>query len=104
MFFDFIKNHYELIGSILLVLASFILMLIKKKPVNSLTSTIYDLAIKAVNLVEASNVVGSNEKLAFALKLVHTFLEEIYPGINASQYDTVIINTIEEILTTPHKK
>lgn len=104
MFFEFIKNHYELIGSIILVLVSFILALVKKRPVNSLTATLYDLCIKAVNLCESSNVVGSDEKLAFALKLVHTFLDEIYPGIKSSQYDSVIIKTIEEILSTPHKK
>lgn len=104
MLFEFLKNHYELILSLLLVLTSFILMLVKKKPINSLTASLYDLCIKAVNLVEGSNVVGSSEKLAFALKLVHTFLEEMFPGIKSSQYDSLIIKTIEEILSTPHKK
>ena len=33
MLIEFIKSHYELIGSILLVLLSLILTLVKKKPV-----------------------------------------------------------------------
>ena len=104
MFFQFIKNHYELIGAIITLIASIIILIIRKKPIDSLTQVIYDYAIKAVNLVEASGTVGSSEKLAFALKLVHTFLEETYPGIKVSSYDSLIIKTIEEILSTPHKK
>ena len=104
MFFEFIKNHYELIGSIIVLIFSIVMFILKKKPINSLMQTIYDFSIKAVNLVEESGVSGSNEKLAFALKLIHTFLEETYPGIKVSSYDSLIIKTIEEILSTPHKK
>lgn len=104
MFFEFIKNHYELIGACLLLVASVLINLFKKRPVNSLMQVIYDYAIKAIKIVEDSNVVGSSEKLALALKLVHTFLEETYPGIKLSSYDSLIIKTIEEILETPQKK
>lgn len=104
MFIDFICNHAEIIVAIVLVVVSFILTLVKKKPVNSIIATIFDLCIKAVNIVESSSVLGSDQKLAFALNLVHNFLEEMYPGIQSSQYDSVITKTIEEILSTPHKK
>ena len=104
MFFEFIKNHYELIGAVITLIASIIILVIRKKPVDSLTQVIYDYCIKAVNLVESSGTVGSNEKLAFALRLVHTFLEETYPVLKSSSYDSLIIKTIEDILSTPHKK
>lgn len=104
MLFEFIKNHYELIGAIVVLIFSIVMFILKKRPVDSLSQVIYDYAIKAINLVEASGTVGSSEKLAFALKLVHTFLEETYPGIKVSSYDAFIVKAIEEILSTPHKK
>lgn len=104
MLFDFIKNHYELIISCFLLLISVLINIFKKKPVSTLVESIYTFAVKAVNLCEASNIVGSNQKLAFAIRLVKTFLEEAYPGINAGSYDGLIAKTIEDILSTPQKK
>lgn len=104
MLFDLIKNHWEMIITCLFILISLLINIFRKKNVSSLMEVIYSLCIIAINICETSSVVGSLEKLEFAVSLVKTFLEEAYPGIKTSSYDSVIKKTIEDILSTPQKK
>lgn len=104
MFYDFLIQHWRLIISAGLFIVSFVLALVRKKPITNILSDIYECCIKAVKYVEESNIVGSDNKLARAILYVNELLVVIYPSFKLGSYDSVIKSTIEIILSTPQKK
>ena len=101
---NILKNNWELIVSVLLFILSFILQLIKKKPVQDILSDIYHACVSAINETEKSNVIGSYQKQLFAIEIVNKYLQTKYPDIDVKRYIGLIVATIEDILSTPQKK
>ena len=101
---NFILDNWQLIVAVIVFVLSFILQLIKKKPVTSLSSQIYAAVIAAVNKTENDGVLGSQSKLAYATTLVVDYLKSIYPDLDFKPYLDLIRLIIEDILSTPQKK
>ena len=108
MFFEFIKNHFELIISVVLLVGSIVIASIRKKPIGSIAESIFNASIKAVKMVELDsknyNKLDSKTKLEMAINYVYEILKVSYPDVDLSCYRNFIINSIEEILSTPQKK
>lgn len=106
MFFDFIKNHYEMILSILLVFVSFIFAIIKKKPVFNLIDEIKVKILEFLpKLIAAVEVPGNGStKKNLVLKEVQIFLAKEYGFYDFDKVEGFISKAIEDILSTPTKK
>lgn len=111
--FEILKNNWQPIVAVLVLILSFILQLIKKKPINEIFSTLYELCIQAINDAEDVQYVnydGQNykvsgeDKLSRAVNYVKSSLMKLYPNINTAVYTETIKLIIEDILTTPQKK
>lgn len=106
MFIEFIKNHYELIGSIILVLISFILTLVKKKPsfnlIDSIKSYVLEILPKLINQVEVPGK-GSTKK-NLVLKLIAVELAKKFNFYDFASLEAWISEQLENILSTPSKK
>ena len=103
--FNFILSHYEAILSVLTLIISIVILIIRKKPVLSLNQRIYDLSITAVK--EAEKKYGGlrgSKKLDFAIDYVVQCLTALYPDLDITRYVAYIEYVIESILSTPHKK
>ena len=102
-----IKYWEPIIGVLCLVL-SFILQLIKKKPIKPILEAIYTFAIGAINESEVCGLVNPGfkgaDKLNRAVASVKAKLLQFYPSINPDVYDGLIKSVIEDLLTTPKKK
>ena len=103
-FIQLLITYWKPIVGLLFTIAGFIIVLVKKKPLNDILTDIYYASIQAVNYVENSGVVGSVEKLSAAINFVNDELIKKYPTLNVYKYSKLIIKTIEDILATPHKK
>lgn len=109
---EFIKNllinNWPLLVSVVIFILSFILQLLKKKPISSILDDIYRLAIIAVKEVEVFSMVDPNckgqVKLDMAIEYVLKWLNALYPDLNVNSYVGNAKNIIEDILTTPQKK
>ena len=101
--FNFLKVNWQFIAALILIIISFILTLIQKKPVSSINEDIYYLSTVAVQRAEESGLKGS-DKLDLAIQFVVNSLKNKYPGIKTDTYIKLIVLIIEEILSTPHKK
>lgn len=102
--FNFIFRHFEAILSIVLIILSFVILIIRKKPVNSVLSHIYAACTSCINDVEASGVIGSTAKKQLCIKLVKEMLKLHFPDLDVEAYTSIISDVIENILNTPHKK
>ena len=102
--FDFILSHYEAILSVLTLIISVVVLILRKKPVNSVYQCIYELAISAVKAAEAEPNIKGEVKLDFALDYVISCLKDKYPNLDIARYCAYIEYIIELILSTPQKK
>lgn len=103
-FINILKNNWEIIIAVIIFILSFILQLIKKRPVNDVLSWIYETAVEAVNSVEASDIKGASYKKDTAIAIVVKKLEEVFPQIDVKVYLKMISLVIEKLLSTPQKK
>lgn len=101
--FEFIKTNWQLILAALVFILSFILQLIKKKPVNDIQYLIFEWSIEAVKIAESSGKDGFN-KLAIAVRYVLSKLKGNFPELNVEAYREGTISIIEDLLSTPQKK
>lgn len=103
---EFIKNHYELIGSCLLLLISVLINIFKKKPIynklDEIKTYILELLPSIIDSVEVAgngskkkNLVLKEVQLAIAKRFGFTAFEEI---------EGFVSEAIEAILATPQKK
>lgn len=106
MLFDFIKNHYELIGSIILVLISFILTLVKKKPSFNLMDSIknYILEMLPIWIISVECTGKGSLKKDLVLNLIKEAIAKKFSFYNFSSIEEWCSNQVENILSTPSKK
>ncbi len=100
---NILVNYWKLIVYGLLIIISFILLLVRKKPVTDIWSDIFVYACAATIVVENSGVIGPVEKLNQAVAYVCQRLSEKYPNLKPLSYHKEIVKTIEALLATPHK-
>lgn len=103
-FIELLILYWKPIVGLLFTIAGFIIAIIKKRPLNDILTDIYYASIQAVNYVESSGITGAENKLATAINYVNEELIKKYPTLNVYRYSKLIVNTIEAILQTPHKK
>lgn len=96
-------NYWPQILAGVIFIASFILQLVGKRPVKDIESYLYKLCTEAVKLAETTDKKG-NDKLSFAIGLVFTQLQQVFPKLDVKKYFNVIQKIIEDILSTPQKK
>lgn len=106
MFIDFLKTHYELIISCLFLLISFILALFRKKSkfnlMDEIKSFILSVLPEIINSVETD---GNGEtKLLLVLKEIQLLLVKKYNFYDFDSIQNFVIESIENILSTPKKK
>lgn len=106
MFIDFIKNHYELIGSIVLVLISFILTLVKKKPSFNLIDSIktYISENLPIWIISVECPGKGAIKKDLVLKLIKETVAKKFGFYNFSSIEEWCSLQLENILSTPSKK
>lgn len=97
-------QYWKPIVGLLFTIVGFIIALIKKRPVTTIVDDIYQYAVKAINYVENSGIVGSDQKLAAAVQSVVYDLLKKYPTLDSDRYVKIIAAVIESILSTPQKK
>ena len=101
--FNFIISHYEAILSVLTLIISVVVFIIRKKPVSDVQSIIYAGCIQAIKLAEAGDKKGK-DKLDAAVMYVAQYLNDYYPSLDTGKYLNYIAGVIEVILSTPQKK
>ena len=102
----FVKNHYELIISILLVLLSFILTLVKKKPSINLIDTIKEFILELLpTLIKTVEKPGQGStKRNLVLKLIQEAVAKKFNFYDFASIEQWCSDQLEHILSTPSKK
>lgn len=106
MLFEFIKNHYQLILSILLVLLSLVLQLLKKKPVLNKLAEIKQRILEVLPFIIDSVEVkgeGSSKKI-LVLKEIQLLLAKEFKVYDFTVFEDFVSQAIENILMCPQKK
>lgn len=99
--FNFLLQYWRPILGAILVLVSFLLALVRKKPVNNIVALIYEYAFDAVCDVEDSSVIGPTQKLECAVEIVKKMLKAHYPDLKVDSYIAFIVTAIEQFLKAP---
>ena len=102
--FNFISRHYELIISVITLIISVVIFIVRKKPINSVYSRIWSLAVSSIQITEAQCHGSSKDKLSYCLDLIYSALLKEYPNLDITRYEIFIKCAIEIILSTPQKK
>lgn len=97
-------TYWKPIVGLLFTITGFIIALLKKRPVTTIVDDIYQYAVKAINEVEKSGILGASQKLAAAVQDVVYMLLKKYPTLDTDNYRQIIVQVIESILSTPQKK
>lgn len=106
MLFSFIKNHYELIISCVLVLLSLILQLLKKKPVLNKLAEIKARILEVLPLlIQKVEVPGDGStKKVLVLKEIQLLVAKEFKFFDFNVLLDFVSQAIEEILSCPQKK
>lgn len=110
--FDLLIQYWKPIVGLLFTITGFVIAIIKKRPCMDILTDIYQYSVYAINDVECLTIVygkdeakpSSEAKLSRALNTVLGLLHDKYPTLNVNKYADLIVDTIESILGTPHKK
>ena len=102
--FDFILSHFESILSVLTLIISVVIFIIRKKPVNGLSDLIQMHCSIGVKLAEKQSDLKGKDKLNYAVNYVNGRLLKLYPDLDVDKYRSYIIYVIEDFLSTPQKK
>ena len=100
-------NYWQPIVAVLVLILSFIIQLIKKRPIENMLHLIYFAAIDGINNIEELSKKSSlapEAKLQGAVNYVKSVLNARYPELNLNVYYDTIVDIVEKILTTPQKK
>lgn len=113
--FNFFVANRRLIIEAILLIVSFVLLIVKKKPVkviDSVTTFVTSHAVEVINIVEAM-AKGSKyidyhgvitPKIDVAIDLMKEKIKLFIPNAEIGLYDYYIRKVIEDILSTPQKK
>lgn len=111
LIFDFICNNWYYLLSILILLLSFIISLVRKRAnsnlIDSVKSSLLELLPSFISLAEVSEVPGEDKK-TFVINLALDRISSLL-GCNLSDTDraywvSFISSSLESILSTPQKK
>ena len=113
---DFLLKYWRIILEACFLIVSFILFMVRKKPIkltDSIKTQVISFLPKVIKYCEnwnkqlaSDSKLSGLEKLTMALSMVNTFLIDEC-GLSESElplYHDFIVNSIEEILSTPQKK
>lgn len=98
---NWLIDHWELVVSVGLFVLSFILQLLKKKPVIDVFHYVYKYLPDAINEAEKTSLKGQ-EKLFYALRVLIDLLKANNISLSRHDYGQVLCD-IENILSTPQK-
>lgn len=106
MFFEFIKNHYELIAAVVLVLVSIILTIIKKKPVLNKIDEVKAYILEALpGIIKEVECPGHGiDKKLLVLNSIKLLIATKYNFYDFESLKMFVSEAIENILSTPTKK
>lgn len=111
--FKFLQLYWQVVLGVILFVVSFIIAIIRKKPVSDVLSSIYAFAVSAVIEAEGMKVsadgssfssLNGKDKLSYAVNAVLSALHQVFPALDVKKYKPLVIDVIEELLTTPQKK
>lgn len=107
-FLEFLITYWREILQVIILLASFVIWICRKKPVkvvDTLKETILRLLPGCINAAEMQSGLTGKDKLNFCISLVQGSLKEMGIGDDIiSTYLPFICNQVEVILSTPQKK
>lgn len=101
--FKFVFSHYEAILSVLTLIISVVVLILRKKPVNAIITDLYEACIIGVCSVEKTDLKGA-DKLNKCIEVVNLIISKKYPNLDITHYRRTIVSIIESILITPQKK
>ena len=104
---EFIKTYYQFIAlgfSVLIfVLDVLILGIRNRQPLMTIYSKIREWLPSVVKAAEETCMKGE-DKLSFAVDMIKGYLVKAFPKVDPDKYTRVIVELVEELLTTPQKK
>ena len=108
---DFILDNWYYILSILILLLSFIISIVRKRAnsnlVDSVKSSLLELLPSFISLAEVSEVPGEDKKnfvINLALDRISSLLGCKLSDVDKSYWVSFITSSLESILSTPQKK
>lgn len=104
---EFLQTYWREIVEVVLLLATFLVALCKKKVkvYDSVSDLVLNILPGAINLAERELGAGNGkDKLNFVLNFVEEWLKTNYPEAKFASYKSLIIKQVEAILATPQKK
>lgn len=108
MIWNFIKENWQLILEVAVLVVSVVMFLVRKKPVkvvDSLKEVIVRILPALIVMAENQDGLKGSDKLKFVLDELKKVLTELgYSGDVLSQYLPFAAEQVEVILSTPQKK
>lgn len=103
---DFIVKYWDIIVSLVMVIASVVLALIKKKPVlNEMDNILLKVLDKLPEWINSAETLkGADVKKSLVLESVKKYVSNEFSVILPQSYIDFIGSKIEDILSTPQKK
>lgn len=103
---DFIVKYWDIIVSLVMVIASLVLALIKKKPVlNEMDNILLKVLDKLPEWINSAETLkGADVKKSLVLESVKKYVSNEFSVILPQSYIDFIGSKIEDILSTPQKK
>lgn len=107
--FNFLKANWQLIASIILIIISFILALVKKKPVQVVNGILPGLLLVIPDYVIEAELKFPEpnqglHKFHYVIGKSYDFIKSNFPGVIPDSYYGIISHFIESLLNTPQKK
>lgn len=104
-FFEFCLQHWDFISSIILVIASVVIMAIKKKPVlNAMDNILIEVFSRLPEWINSAEALkGAEVKKALVLESAKKFVKDQFSMDLPESYISLIGEKVEAILSTPQK-
>lgn len=106
MILDFIKDNWQLIASVLTLICSLVIFILKKKPVmNEMDCILLKVMEKLPEwIAQAESLKGAEVKKSLVIESVKKFVKDEFSINLPDSYVALIGTYIENILLTPQKK
>lgn len=102
--FNFIRENWQVIVSVITLIVSVVIAIVRKKPVTDIYSHILAWTIQAVKIAENTGLKG-DEKLDYALGFIVEAFHSYYGKDTKLPCSLAYIeNLVEQVLDTPQKK
>ena len=106
MFFDFIKDNWQLIASVITLICSLVIFILKKKPVmNEMDCILLKVMEKLPEWIsQAESLKGAEVKKSLVIESVKKYVKDEFSINLPDSYVALVGSYIENILLTPQKK